>query len=59
MSIGKIKLLAYMSVSEKARVKKRARHHSKTIGDFIAELVIWEEQLDLFTRARRGEIKKK
>ena len=58
MSRVKVKLLAYMSPEEKELVKKRAKTQLKTLGDYIAEIAMWDQQLDLFQRARRGEIKK-
>lgn len=52
----KSKLTAYMTDEEKEQVKDRAKELGKTIGAYLAELAVWDKQLDLFRRARRGEL---
>jgi hypothetical protein len=58
MSTQKVTLIAYMTAEEKNRLKSMAKKHLKTMGEYIAQLVIWDEQLDLFNKARRGMIQK-
>jgi hypothetical protein len=50
------KLTAYMTDEEKDVIKDRAKELGKTIGAYLAELAVWDKQLDLFRRARRGEL---
>lgn len=58
MSSEKQKLVAYMTAEDKQRVEERARTVNRNMSDYVSELVMWDAQLNLVERARRGELAK-
>jgi hypothetical protein len=57
MSSKKIKQVLYLTAEDKDRLEQQAEAAGRNLSAYFAELVMWDSQLNLVERARRGELK--
>ena len=52
MPLSKERTVIYLTKSEKAIMRKRADEIGRSMSDYIAELVMWDNRLQLIEHAR-------
>jgi len=56
MSSDKIRQVLHISSEDKERLEEGAKAANRSMSAYFAELVMWDSQLKLIQRARRGEL---
>ncbi len=59
MPLSKERTVIYLTKSEKAVMRKRADQVGRSMSDYIAELVMWDNRLQLIEHAREDRLEAK
>ena len=56
MAISKQRTTLYLSKTDKGILKKRSSEINKTMSEYIAELLMWDNRFKLIEHARQGSL---
>ena len=56
MAISKQRTTLYLSKADKGILKKRSSEINKTMSEYIAELLMWDNRFKLIEHARQGSL---
>ena len=56
MAISKQRVTLYLSKTDKNILKKRASEINKTMSEYVAELLMWDNRFRLIEHARQGSL---